>query len=84
MVNIGGDIEVPIIDLANLIIKLTKSESKIIYLPPLEEGDMTRRQPDISKMRKLLNHELLPLEDGIKKILDQGLFALNHENIEFY
>ena len=84
VVNIGGDIEVPIHDLAELIIKLTNSQSKIVYLPPLEEGDMTRRQPDITKMRKLLNHDLLPLEEGIKKILEQGLFALNNENIEFY
>ncbi|MFC2086380.1 NAD-dependent epimerase/dehydratase family protein [Bacteroidota bacterium] len=84
VVNIGGDIEVPIIDLANLIIKLTKSKSKIVYLPPLEEGDMHRRRPDITKMKKLLNHELLPLEKGIKKILKAGLFELKHELIEFY
>ncbi len=84
VVNIGGDIEVPIIDLANLIIKLTKSKSKIVYLPPLEEGDMSRRQPDVTKMKNLLNHELLPLEKGIQKILDKGLFELKHELVEFY
>lgn len=84
VVNIGGDIEVPVIDLAKLIIKLTKSKSKIVYLPPLEEGDMHRRRPDITKMKKLLNHELLPLEKGIKKILKAGLFELKHELVEFY
>ena len=84
VVNIGGDIEVPILDLANLIIKLTKSKSKIIFLPPLEDGDMTRRQPDITRMKNLLNHDLLPLEEGLNKIIDQGLFELKHELIEFY
>jgi len=84
VVNIGGDIEVPIIDLANLIIKLAHSQSKLVYLPPLEEGDMTRRRPDNEKMKKLLNHDLITLEEGIKRILDIGLYELKHELVEFY
>ncbi|NOZ47527.1 MAG: NAD-dependent epimerase/dehydratase family protein [Chlorobi bacterium] len=84
VVNIGGDIEVPILDLAKLIIKLTKSKSKIVFLPPLEDGDMSRRKPDITKMKNLLNHELLPLEEGIKIILKTGLYELKHESVEFY
>ncbi len=67
--NIGSEKEITIIDLARLIIKLTKSKSKIVFLDPLAEGDMTRRKPDIEKMRKLLNHESTQLEDGIRAII---------------
>jgi nucleoside-diphosphate-sugar epimerase len=68
--NIGSDIIVSIKELAETIIKLTGSKSKIVYLPPLKDGDMTRRQPDITKMKQLLNRDLLPLELGIQKVLD--------------
>lgn len=43
VVNIGCDVEIPIIELAKKIIALTKSKSQIIHHPPLKEGDMTRR-----------------------------------------
>jgi nucleoside-diphosphate-sugar epimerase len=67
--NIGNDKIITIKDLAEVIIKVTKSKSKIIHLPPLPEGDMTRRQPDVSKMRLLLQRDLTPLEVGVKKVL---------------
>ena len=72
IVNIGNDKETTIFELANLIKKVTGSSSKIHHLPPLMEGDMTRRQPDISKMHKLLNRELLPIDKGIEKVLESG------------
>ena len=65
VVNIGNNIETTILELAQKIIKITKSKSKIIHLPPLSEGDMTRRKPDIFKMKKLLGRKLFPLEKGI-------------------
>ena len=71
VVNIGGEIEITILELAQTIIKLTKSESKIQHLPALEDGDMTRRRPDIKKMKKLLNRPMLPLEEGMQKVLNQ-------------
>ena len=74
VVNIGNDVQITILELAELIIKTTKSKSEIEYLPPLPEGDMSRRQPDIGKMKKLLNRDLLPLEDGLKILLAKGLF----------
>jgi nucleoside-diphosphate-sugar epimerase len=67
--NIGSDQEITIYELADTIIKLTGSGSKIIHLPPLKEGDMTKRQPDISKMKEILGRELLPYREGIVKIL---------------
>lgn len=69
-VNIGSDIEFTILSLAEKIIELTKSRSKIVFLPPLAEGDMTRRKPDISKMRRLLDRELLPVEQGILNLIE--------------
>ncbi len=74
VVNIGNDQLITILDLAQEIIRQTKSKSKIVHLPPLKDGDMTRRQPDISKMRKLLKRDLMPLSVGIKKVLASGNF----------
>ena len=67
--NIGSDVVISIKELAETIIELTGSTSKIVYLPPLRDGDMTRRQPDNSKMRALLNRDLLPYKEGIHRIL---------------
>jgi UDP-glucose 4-epimerase len=69
VVNIGNDETYTILELAEIIIKLTGSGSKLIHLPPLPEGDMTRRQPDILNMKQLLNREFLSLESGLNKIL---------------
>jgi UDP-glucuronate decarboxylase len=69
VVNIGNDNEMSILLLANTIINLTNSKSKIIHLPALEEGDMTRRLPDITRMHELLGRELMGIEEGIKKII---------------
>ena len=55
--------------LARLIINITDSKSKIIFTAPLKEGDMTKRQPQIYKMKKILNNKLTTLEDGLKKII---------------
>ncbi len=74
VVNIGGEKEITIIDLAKMIIDLTQSKSQIIFLPALEEGDMLRRCPDASKMMKLLKRKPVELEEGIKKILDNPEF----------
>ncbi len=72
-INIGSDNEITVLDLANLIIKLTNSSSKIVHLPALKEGDMTRRKPDIGIMKKLLGRELKTLENGLNEILKSGL-----------
>lgn len=71
-VNIGSDIEISILELAKLIIKITDSKSEIIHLPPLKEGDMTRRKPDLTKMKALLPSDMISLESGIRKVLDQS------------
>jgi nucleoside-diphosphate-sugar epimerase len=78
VVNIGSDFEVTIKELAHLVIKLTDSSSKILFLPPLPEGDMRRRCPDNSKMRNILNRDLISLENGIKHILNE-YYLRNYE-----
>lgn len=70
VINIGSDVEISILELACLAIRVTGSRSSIEFLPPLLEGDMSRRCPDISKMRQILQRPLLPLEKGIQKLVD--------------
>lgn len=69
VINVGNDHQTTILELAEKLIKKTKSKSKIQFLPPLPEGDMKRRQPDIAKMQKLLNRDLIPLDKGIEMVL---------------
>jgi UDP-glucose 4-epimerase len=76
VVNIGSDMETSILELAHLIVQLTGSSSRIVHLPRLEEGDMTRRKPDTSKMKQLLRRPPVTLEDGLKKTLEQTQFIL--------
>ncbi|WP_251621055.1 UDP-glucuronic acid decarboxylase family protein [Odoribacter lunatus] len=68
-VNIGNPGEFTIWELAEHIIRLTGSKSKIIYLP-LPSDDPTQRKPDISLAREKLNWEpLISLEDGLKETI---------------
>lgn len=69
-INVGSDQEISILDFANLILNITGSKSKLVHLPPLKEGDMTRRQPDISKMKGILKRDLTTLEAGILKTME--------------
>ncbi len=74
VINIGGADEITILELAKLIIKKTNSSSKIIHLPPLPEGDMTRRMPDNSKMLKIMNQPMITIEEGIDKMIQHKDF----------
>jgi UDP-glucose 4-epimerase len=71
VVNIGSDVELTIDDLATEIIQLCGSPSQKKYLPPLEEGDMTRRQPDITKMKMVLGRDLIPLREGLQIVIKE-------------
>jgi len=70
VVNIGSDIEIHIIDLAAAVIQSASSMSVIKHLPPLKEGDMTRRKPDITKMKNVLKRELMPLNEGLASVIE--------------
>lgn len=63
--NIGNDIEMTILDLAKLCVAKANSQSKIVHLPALKEGDMTRRQPNIDKMKAIIDRPLITANEGI-------------------
>lgn len=69
IINVGHDKEFSISELARVIMKVTESSSKIENLPALKEGDMSRRLPDVSKMKKILARELIDIKEGVSKIL---------------
>jgi len=79
VINVGSDIEISIMDLAKKIINITNSKSKIVNLPPLKEGDMKKRKPDISKMKKIFNRELISIDEGIELMLNEKLKDNNRE-----
>ncbi len=74
MINIGNDELMTIRELAAQIIKITNSSSKLIFLPPLKDGDMTRRQPDNTKMKQILNKKLISVEEGIRLMTSNKKF----------
>ena len=69
VLNIGSADEISVLELAKLVIELTDSKSEIVFLPPLEEGDMMRRQPDNSAMLSILGRDLVPLTKGLQSML---------------
>jgi len=76
VINIESAKEYKIKKKKKTIINISGSTSKIVHLPPLPEGDMTRRMPDNTKMLKILNRELISLEEGIKRMIDHPDFKM--------
>ena len=69
-VNLGNPQECTILELAETIIKLTNSKSKIVF-KPLPEDDPKRRSPDISLAKEKLQWEpSIKLEVGLIKTID--------------
>lgn len=65
-INLGNPVEFTMLKLAEKIISITGSKSKIVF-EALPEDDPRQRKPDISKARDVLGWEpLVSLEDGIK------------------
>lgn len=75
VVNIGSSVETSILELAETIIRLTGSSSKIVHIPAREEGDMPRRCPNTDRMQTLLQKAPIPLEEGIKRLIVSGKFG---------
>lgn len=68
-VNIGNPGEFTILELAQKVIEITGSKSKIIY-EPLPSDDPMQRKPDISLAKEKLDWEpKIPLEEGLKKTI---------------
>jgi UDP-glucuronate decarboxylase len=69
-VNMGNPDEFSILELAQMVIRLTGSRSKIVY-EPLPQDDPLQRQPDISLAKEQLNWEpTLNLEEGLKRTIE--------------
>jgi UDP-glucuronate decarboxylase len=65
-INLGNPVEFTMIELAEKIIALTKSKSKLIH-KPLPQDDPTQRKPDITLAKNTLNgwNPKVKLEDGL-------------------
>ena len=69
-VNIGNPNEFTMLELAEKVIELTGSKSKIIF-QPLPQDDPMQRQPDISLAKEKLNgwHPVIKLDEGLSKTI---------------
>jgi len=68
-VNIGNPVEFTIKELAEIVIELVGSKSKLIF-KPLPSDDPTQRQPDITLAREVLKWEpKISLRDGLEKTI---------------
>ncbi len=71
IVNIGSPEEHTVLEYAQIIKKLTNSQSEIIFSESLPEDDPVRRRPDITKAKTLLQWEpKVSLEEGLLKIIE--------------
>jgi len=69
-VNFGNPVEFTIRELAEIVIRLTNSSSKMIF-EALPADDPLQRKPDITKAQTLLNWEpKVPLEEGLMKTIE--------------
>ena len=79
-VNIGNPNEFTILELAEKVISLTGSKSKIIF-NDLPSDDPTQRKPDISKAKKMLNWEpTVQLNEGLINTIEYVKKVLNEKN----
>jgi UDP-glucuronate decarboxylase len=68
-INLGNPQEIPILVLAESIIALTRSRSRIVRRP-LPQDDPTQRCPDITRARQLLGWEpRISLDDGLRRTI---------------
>lgn len=68
-VNIGNPGEFTMLELAEMVLRLIGSKSKIVFMP-LPQDDPLQRRPDISLAKEKLQWEpLIPLEEGLKKTI---------------
>ncbi len=69
-INVGNPGEFTILQLAEMVIRMTGSKSKIVY-QPLPSDDPLQRKPDISKAKSILGWEpKIQLEEGLKHTIE--------------
>ena len=80
-VNIGNPGEFTILELAEKVIGMTGSKSKIIH-KPLPADDPVQRRPDIGLARRMLDWEpVIDLEEGLKKTIAYFEEELRQANV---
>ena len=68
-INLGNPVETSILELAELVLRLTGSQSKLVLVPRREDDPM-QRCPDITRARQILAWSpTVALEDGIKETI---------------
>ena len=68
--NIGNDQETSVLEMANKILNLTQSGSKMTF-HPLPEDDPLRRKPIIERAREILGWEpKVSLEQGLTRTIE--------------
>ena len=81
-VNIGNPGEFTMIECANVVLKVTNSQSKITF-EPLPEDDPKQRRPDITKAKTLLGWEpLIDLEKGLNLSLPYFREGVSREKVQ--
>jgi UDP-glucuronate decarboxylase len=76
-VNLGNPTELSILEVANKILSITKSQSRVIF-KPLPSDDPERRCPDITIAKKVLNWEPeVSLDNGLERTIEYFKGKLN-------
>jgi UDP-glucuronate decarboxylase len=69
-INLGNPGEFTMLELAETIVRLTGSQSKLIF-EPLPSDDPKRRQPDITQAAEILDWKPnMPLEEGLRHTVE--------------
>ncbi|MGO9013491.1 MAG: UDP-glucuronic acid decarboxylase family protein [Dissulfurispiraceae bacterium] len=69
-VNLGNPVEFTILELAEKVIAMTGSRSKVVY-KPLPQDDPMQRQPDITLAKKELGwHPVIQFEEGLRRTIN--------------
>ncbi|NLF42165.1 MAG: SDR family oxidoreductase [Bacteroidales bacterium] len=77
-INIGNPGEFTMLELAEKVINITGSKSKIVFRP-LPQDDPMQRQPNISKAKSILNWSpSIALDQGLEKTIDYFRKELSH------
>jgi dTDP-glucose 4,6-dehydratase len=84
-VNIGNPVEITVLQLAQEIVELTGSASRIRFLPFPDNyrDDPKTRRPDIAKARRILNWEpKVDRREGLRRTLDYFRARLASGSVE--
>jgi len=75
-INLGNNIEITVSKLAEMVLKLCGSKSKVVFTQAMED-DPQQRCPDLAQAKDKLGWEpQVPIEDGLKKTIEW--FKQNH------